>query len=72
MTTAAEIQPLNEDKQDLFWIGQLHILDLEDAADVIANVINADPNEIITGDWRNVSITMRAGSWAALFQRDVL
>lgn len=67
-----DIEPLNEDEEAEVYFNGLTLSNLEESADLIAEIIDADPNRIFCLQWRNAQITMRAGSWAALFQRDVL
>lgn len=67
-----EIEPLNEDEEAEVYFTGLTLSSLEGSADVVAEIIDADPNRVFCLRWRNAQITMRAGSWAAIFQRDVL
>jgi hypothetical protein len=67
-----EIEPLNEDEEGILYLGPMAMPDIEGSADVIAEIISSDPNKVFELGWRNATIKMRAGSWAAIFQRDVL
>lgn len=67
-----DIEPVNPDEEGLLYIGDIRFPDLESNADVITEIINADPNKLFGLHWRNATVTMRAGSWTAIFQSALL
>jgi hypothetical protein len=62
------VKPLNEDREGVLYLHTFHMPDLESSADVIAEVMTSDEDRVVALYFSNATLTMRAGSWKAMFQ----